>query len=410
MIEPLASPGPRYYPALDGLRGLAVILIVLFHGFVFAPETLAEKSLHTVTRAGWIGVDLFFVLSGFLITGILLESRGARRYFRNFYARRVLRIFPLYYLVLIVFFFVFVPLEGNYETFHGWGLLQIAEIQRWFWTFGFNLHVAFQGFPRATHLNHFWSLAVEEQFYAVWPLAVMFLKRDRLRVMCVGMLAGSFTLRILLTLPGGGHEQIMASTATRLDGLVMGALLAMAAAESGGMERLVAPARRVLTASGAGLIAITILAGGFSAGESNLVLMLGLPLLCVFFTALVCLCAAPAAGGGGFLQRVFAHPVLRSIGKYSYAIYILHMAIIFGLLRYGVTPARLGTGLGGQLAGQLVFYSLAGAGSYLAGLLSWNLYERHFGRLKRFFPRPARIQPGGADAEPRAATNSKKAP
>lgn len=396
---PAASPALRYYPALDGLRGVAVILIVLFHGFVFAPETLGEKALHVVTRAGWIGVDLFFVLSGFLITGILLDSRGAPHYFRSFYARRVLRIFPLYYLVLFVFFFVFIPLENpTTDTFHGWGLLEIETLQPWFWTFGFNLHVGFQGYPRATHLNHFWSLALEEQFYAVWPLLVLFLDRNRLRLACVGMLAGSFALRIALTLPGGGHEQILASTATRLDGLVMGALLAMAASGSGGMDRLAAPARRVLMATGAGLVVITILAGGFSAAESNLVLTLGLPLLCVFFTALVCLCAAPAQGGS-LLQRVLAHPALRSIGKYSYAIYVLHMAVIFGLLRYGVTPAGLGSGVGGQLAGQFIFYALAGAGSYLAGLLSWNLYERHFLRLKRFFPRPTRT-PSGAPTSP----------
>src|SRR5687767_13351351 len=117
-------------PALDGLRGLAILLVVTFHNFGFIDEFIF----------GWLGVDLFFVLSGFLITGILLKTVGAPHYLRNFFARRILRIFPLYYLSLIIFL-VILPLVGIYKnelayyTQHQWWLW--LYLQNWLYSFYF---------------------------------------------------------------------------------------------------------------------------------------------------------------------------------------------------------------------------------------------------------------------------------
>src|SRR5438874_11818359 len=125
----------KHIPSLDGLRGLAIILVLLFH---FTPEggghTLIGVLTRWVSRLGWCGVDLFFVLSGFLITGILFDAKGSPHYFRNFYMRRVLRIFPLYYGVLLVVFII-VPLFKT-MTADDWRLM---NNQHWLWLYAANI-------------------------------------------------------------------------------------------------------------------------------------------------------------------------------------------------------------------------------------------------------------------------------
>ncbi len=140
--------------ALDGLRGIAIILVLFFHcsRFEFLP-------VRAISAFGWTGVDLFFVLSGFLITGILIDTKGKEGFYKNFFMKRVLRIFPLYYLTLCIFFipsfFFHFELTEYYITH-----------QIYFWTYTQNLLFAFDGWPEnARFLNHFWSLAIEEQFY-----------------------------------------------------------------------------------------------------------------------------------------------------------------------------------------------------------------------------------------------------
>src|SRR2546427_8382575 len=210
-------------PVLDGLRGVAVLLVLLIHA-IWGPLRPATASIDVVVRAvayaGWMGVDLFFVLSGFLITGILLDTRGQPGWWPNFIARRALRIFPLYYGALTVLF-VLLPRLAR------WSEPQFTTLQAnqtWYWTYTVNLLAALtQG--RGTPLStlHFWSLSVEEQFYLIWPLIVWACKpRSLLRVIGLIVIGGlSFLLRVVLHYPANPPCPPLL-TPGRLHGLLAG--------------------------------------------------------------------------------------------------------------------------------------------------------------------------------------------
>ena len=143
---------------LDGFRGLAILLVIGYHYLNFF-------------SFGWTGVDLFFVLSGFLITGKLVESLGADHYFRNFYIKRILRIVPLYYFILLLFF-VLIPFLLPSLVSVSFKELQHEQI--YYWTFVVNIYDAVHGWPLNVTLIHFWSLACEMQFYLLWPFYHIF--------------------------------------------------------------------------------------------------------------------------------------------------------------------------------------------------------------------------------------------
>ena len=169
-----ADPDQRN-KALDGVRGLA-LLIVVVHNTAWISGTsnhFTFKLYTSAAAAGWAGVQLFFVLSGFLITGILLDTQHAPNYFRRFYVRRTLRIFPLYFLMLAVAVFVVAPLQRDSswaQSVHSYQWTYWLYVSNWTEPFGYSVH----------GLSHLWSLAVEEQFYLIWPLVVWWLSSRRL--------------------------------------------------------------------------------------------------------------------------------------------------------------------------------------------------------------------------------------
>ena len=141
-----------HYPALDGVRGIAILLVVFFHNFNFLNYFLF----------GWLGVDLFFVLSGFLITDILIRGLGKENFLKFFYIKRVLRIFPIYFLLLIVFL-VIIPNLPSYDGH----LKYYTDNQIWLWTYLQNWLFAFKEQEFTNVLMHLWSLGVEEQYYII---------------------------------------------------------------------------------------------------------------------------------------------------------------------------------------------------------------------------------------------------
>jgi peptidoglycan/LPS O-acetylase OafA/YrhL len=178
---------------------VAVLLVLLLHFQLPPGPTMADRWLHVAQTAGYGGVDLFFVLSGFLITGVLLDAKGAPRYFRTFYVRRALRVLPLYYATLIALLWI-VPLAVP-------SLAVMAAALRmrqwWYWLHGTNIlgamHVRWSA---PFYTAHFWSLAIEEQFYAMWPVIVLVCGRRRLLQVCAWGCVAALVLRGGLALGG----------------------------------------------------------------------------------------------------------------------------------------------------------------------------------------------------------------
>lgn len=203
-----------HYPALDGLRGIAILLVVFYHNFGFINYFFF----------GWLGVDLFFVLSGFLITDILLKTKGSPNYLKNFYIRRVLRIFPLYYVALILFLILIPNFTPDVLS-----LGYYVQNQIWFWAYLQNWLFIFYSSHTTSALNHFWSLAVEEQFYLIWPFVILlFRKTKRLIYLLIFLLIGVITLRFTLwTFQIERIAYFNLYTFSRIDGICIGSLLAV---------------------------------------------------------------------------------------------------------------------------------------------------------------------------------------
>jgi peptidoglycan/LPS O-acetylase OafA/YrhL len=404
-----AADGSRI-SALDGLRGIAILAVLVHHYYqAFLPGTdnwLDRNSLR-IAGIGWAGVDLFFVLSGFLITGILLDARaGGGSYFKAFYARRFLRIFPAYYLFLFVLFFV-LPNVGSLRDRAD--LHAIVNDQIWFWTYTNNIN-------SSIHLNvqygafvngHLWSLAVEEQFYLFWPLVVLLAGRRGLAPVCLVLIAFAFLTRVAIReqwLPVFNNNiAAYAMTPARLDSLAIGALVALMMRD----ERAFALLRRMIVPAAA--IALAVLAMlMISFGAVTLpafdywTTTVGLSMLALLFGALVA--ATVTALPGTLLHRIGTQPVLTLFGKYSYATYIVHYQLL-DLLRHRIFESGGLPLVFGMEWPMRLFFTFIGASMSLAvAWLSWQLYEQHFLKLKRFFPYRRGATPPAPQPAPAASS------
>ena len=367
----------NHYVQLDGLRGLAILMVMVYHFCLTLPGFQAPGVGFPLqlAQAGWMGVDLFFVLSGFLITNILIETRATRNYFRNFIARRTLRIWPLYYLNLIVFFVVLPmvlhPLPDP--------LRSMQDKQAWFWLYGANWLFAREAGFGHTSGGYFWSLAVEEQFYVLWPLVVYLLSNRTLLRTSLGLLVLSLILRIVLGSLGVIGNSLYVVTFTHLDGLAVGSTLAVCLRD----PKLTAVVRRVLPFAAvlglAGLVAARLTGGDYffwGKGMSTY----GYTAIALLFGAL--LMYALDNGPALVLNRFLSTGFMRQTGKYSYALYVVHVPIA-GTVAAAV--ARLVAPRIGAVPSFFVFVALAFGASWLASVLSWNLFEKRVLALKRYF-------------------------
>jgi peptidoglycan/LPS O-acetylase OafA/YrhL len=320
--EPPIRTEPRIAP-LDALRGIAILMVLLVHCFWITPSSPAWVLAHRLQPGLLLGVDLFFVLSGYLITGILLRTRAEPHYFGSFYLRRILRILPAYYLVLALIFLVLPRFDAAVRdsSLHDYSAFYVLHLQNWLLALG----AGGQLWPGA---SHFWSLAVEEQFYLVWPLVVLATPPRALRRVCLLLLILCVVSKLVLVGAHASWYTLYMSTLTRYDGLIVGALIATTRPQD------IAPWARSAGALGllAGLAIVAIVATA-PEGRSTWRIALETSLAAVAFGAAIFRIHAGARPWTGPLLR---SPGLLWLGRYSYGIYLLHLPIMFLLMPWAV--------------------------------------------------------------------------
>jgi peptidoglycan/LPS O-acetylase OafA/YrhL len=369
-------------PELDGVRGIAILLVLLFHFQATRPPWI-PKALTYPMLLGWSGVDLFFVLSGFLITRILIETRASPNYFSAFYARRALRILPLYLVAVFLAFRVGLPLAERAGIPSDSG----ARLEPWFWLHVSNWKSAFgQDFKP---LSHFWSLAIEEQFYAVWPLLVLLVPPRRLPIACGTVALASAGARIAAGVAGAPPEALHRLTIFRLDALAIGGLTASLFVDPEWRRGLRSRIGILAAATGMALVALLVQGRG---AVSPTMTRFGYTVFAMLYACLV-FAAADRAGSPSRLAAALRSPLPRAFGKYSYAIYVFHYPISLATERL-FDAASDGASAGARTG--LWLLSVAGGmgTSFLVAVVSWNLLEKRFLALKRLFV----ARPAGAPA------------
>lgn len=395
--EPRGSVFGGHMPALDGVRGLAVLMVLLTH-FVAAatPTNLLETVLVAATNYGALGVELFFVLSGFLITGILYDTRDQPHYFRNFFMRRVLRIFPLYFGVLVLVFLV-APLIPHLR---GPTLDFLVDRQIWAWLYSVNFYIAKEGAWAYSYLNHFWSLCVEEHFYLFWPLVVfLFAQRPRLLVaVCLATAALALLGRLTGIFMGLSWWTTYVFTPFRLDGLALGAFMAVAIRQAGGRNRMVAALPRVAVIAVVLLLATYALKRMVSGRDGDLILTLRAGIVQVLLACLVL--RAVTAPQGTLIGQFFTSRFMMFLGTYSYGLYVYHHFI-----SYYFTSNKIEFAVTDWLGSHTLAMFLMAVGGMSASMaiayLSYEYFEKRFLAMKRHFEahKPRTTLPAGAKPE-----------
>lgn len=296
--------GRLHYPALDGLRGLAILLVVVYHNFGFI----------NVFFFGWLGVDLFFVLSGFLITDILLNTVGKKGYLKNFYIRRALRIFPLYYLCLILFLFVIPRFNPQFDVKY------YTDNQVWLWTYLQNWLYIIKPNESTTGLHHLWSLAVEEQFYLVWPFMILIIRKPGYLIVFMVLLLVSFIfLRLWLW-----NNQITnlsyynLYTFSRIDGICIGSLVALIRLIN---LNFLARYTTAIILFFAGCNFLFFFINKNASQTFPFLAIVGYTTFAMIFGLLV---NEAVSGKSKIVNSIFNFPILKFLGRISYGLYVYH--------------------------------------------------------------------------------------
>jgi peptidoglycan/LPS O-acetylase OafA/YrhL len=380
----------RHVAPLDGLRGIAILIVMLHHfEFLLPGHSWVATTVKGMFYAGWSGVDLFFVLSGFLITGILIDTKDAKNYFSSFYARRILRIFPLYYSVLSV---IVIAARLLYQPWFD-NLIALRPDQIYYFFYLNNWMILLKGAWHANIIGHFWSLAVEEQFYAIWPMCIWLLpKRYLLRMTFAGCVF-ALALRIGLVAAYGPSQALVQNTFARMDTLLAGASCAVIVRSESMVERIRPWLIPAMILAAAGIFWIDIfqeelrMAGIYTE-------TIGFSFLAVGYAALL-LRVFLGQGSGSIGQKVFGGAVLKATGKYSYGIYVLHVPILMTANLFFNQALALGVNAWTSIP---FVVGLMGV-SFVAAKASYELFEQRFLRMKgrfepRFGPSSLTVAPG----------------
>jgi peptidoglycan/LPS O-acetylase OafA/YrhL len=365
----------RRVPELDALRAFAALAIIGLHAGTIAPALRCELLM----RWGWTGVDFFFVISGCLITRIILHEKGSPHFLKNFYIRRSLRIWPIYYLCLLGIVMIHLVAPRLYPIAGLPSYLTYTQFVPHYW------HA--DGTPFCKAFAHSWSLAVEEQFYLLWPAIVILAGKRFLVPLALGAIVLANVAR------GFWHldEQLLV---TRCDGLALGALLAIVL-EAPNRIRL-APFLGLLSIGSLGYLTY-VTVGRPDGMQADVVTSFQFQrsfdlLACnLFFVTLVGLCVCLS---GHRALRLLRNRGLGYLGQISYGLYLYH-GLVLGLIQRAVDPAARST--------PLVLGALAG--TLLLAALSWQFVERPILALKERFDYRGKPE-AGAQRATRPVSNS----
>lgn len=365
----VSTPGKHNPPRiaeLDGLRGIAILLVLVFH---FSPQTGPLRYLSHAFRLGWTGVDLFFVLSGYLITGILVDTVGHRSYYRNFIVRRCLRIFPAYYLSLVICciltYYPSAPNWGDFWRAGGW----------WYVTYLGNVKVFLDaGWPGLALLTPLWSLQVEEQFYLTFPFLVWALERKTLAKVLAISIVAALALRLVISLAMPKNMfGVYTLMPCRMDALAMGGLIAIGQRER--PEWLKSPWIGRMTVLAAAAFLAIVLAYQNSDPWPFAMRTFGYTALDLMFAGILVMLLNYRLA---LLLRVCRWKWLVWVGTISYGLYLLHV------------PGEL---IGRRLAALVVKIPPAGSAEFFVSIavtlalawVSWTVFESRILRLKERF-------------------------
>jgi peptidoglycan/LPS O-acetylase OafA/YrhL len=395
-IKPTSSHS--YLPALDGLRGIAILLVLIYHCSELVELRDSSNALDwlgwRVFQLGWVGVDLFFVLSGFLITGILQKAKSRPKYFSTFYARRSLRIFPLYYLLVFFTFLVFPHIAAFISANSASAAATLSELPSlegkigWYLAYASNFLAAMDGNMGHRLLAVTWSLAIEEQFYFIWPLVVYHFRERTVFTISLVTVVAAFAIRCGLVWAlregywDGNRTAIYVLPFCRMDSLAIGAVIAILWQNQDNIPKLKCWSKWCLLA-GPPLFFLAIIFDRFGSRDP-INQTFGYSFLGIFFGA--ALIQALLLPQQGRIFKFLTFPAVLNFGKLAYGIYMFHVPMM-----YGMDAVWFGKLLDFRIAGSslpmlVLFIALLSLAVFIAAKISWILIERPFLRLKRFFP------------------------
>lgn len=354
-----------YIPALDGLRGIAILFVVLYHNFGFIKQT----------SFGWLGVDLFFVLSGYLITSILLKTVGEPGYLKNFFMKRVLRIFPLYFLCLVVFLIIF--------RIFGWYANELSyyhENQWWLWTYLQNWLYAFTLKDGSAMLVHLWSLAVEEQFYLIWPFVILIVKKPKtLFFIMLGVLIFVIAARSVLWLYHfEDFNYTLIYTFTRIDGICIGSMIALTMSFR---PNFIGKNMAIIVVILAALNFLFYFLNQIDTNSHPYFAFIGFTTFCGMFGLLL---HELVTNKNTILSKVFSIKPLRFMGKISYGFYVYHWPIFmmtqgyfFIFFKDNLNFQHYYSGIAASTLSTLI--------AFIISVISYYTFEKYFLRMKTKF-------------------------
>jgi peptidoglycan/LPS O-acetylase OafA/YrhL len=351
-----------YLNELDGIRAIAALMVMFSHFTPYWPQETPGSFINHIAVIGQSGVSLFFALSGFLITRILIATKTDEHYFKNFYLRRTLRIFPLYYGFLVFYYWVYPFLIHQPLTPFS------AQVPYWLYFQDFTLTF----FREMSGPSGFWSLAIEEHFYLLWPAIIYFIPIRKIPWAVAGAIVVSVLTRIFLA--ASDHE-VFYFTFSRTDELSLGALMAYLQFGSPNKRRAV----YCFTGFIAGMVAILALWSLSSGDAISSVQVIKYCIVAVTLSSLIGFCVS--LSNGNLIKRMLQSKPLAYTGKISYGLYVFH-PVCFELYDVYVSKGSL-----------IVDFILSFGFTFLIASLSYKYFESYFLRLKKRFSYKASLQP-----------------